>query len=208
LKLLIAEDEITSRRALEAMLASWGHEVVAVPDGAEAWRILQQGDAPKMAILDWMMPGMDGVDVCRKVRELAQPLPPYLILLTSRSRTADVVAGLEAGANDYLTKPFDRDELNARVRVGVRVASLQQSLADNVRALTEALARVKTLQGLLPMCAWCRKIRDDRNYWTEIEKYVQDHSDTQFTHGICPDCREKLEKSAIEEAARREQEAP
>jgi CheY-like chemotaxis protein len=170
----------------------WGYDVVVVSDGDAAWQAMSQPDAPALAILDWMMPGMDGTEICRRVREKAAATSTYIILLTTKDAKDDIVAGLRAGADDYLTKPFDVEELRARVQVGVRLVELQQKLADRVNELAEALAEVKKLHGLLPICAWCRKIRDDSNYWQEIETYVVRHLDTQFSHGICPDCFAKV----------------
>src|SRR4029434_1546856 len=92
----------------------------------------------------------------------------------------------------YIVKPFEREELHARVQVGFRMLELQAALADRVRELEEALARVKQLQGLLPICSYCKKVRDDQNYWQQVETYIEGHSDAQFTHGICPDCRQKF----------------
>ena len=194
MKILVADDDPVSRRVVEAALVKWGHEVTVVADGLETLRALKVGDAPPLAILDWMMPGMDGVDVCRKVRERPTATPPYLILLTTRGRSEDVVTGLGAGADDYLAKPFDWEELRARVEVGGRVVALQRSLAERVQALEDALARVKQLQGLLPICAWCKKVRRDQNYWQSVEGYVSEHSEARFSHGICPDCKKKLQK--------------
>jgi sigma-B regulation protein RsbU (phosphoserine phosphatase) len=188
MRMLVAEDDPISRRLLEATLAKWGHEVVLATDGAQAWAALSADDAPRLAILDWMMPELDGVDVCRRVRTLPRAAPPYLILLTAKGRPEDTVAGLEAGADDYVTKPFDRDELRARIHAGMRIVQLQQSLADRVVELEQALLRVKHLQGLLPICAYCKKIRDDRNYWQQVEGYIAAHSDAQFSHSICPEC--------------------
>jgi CheY-like chemotaxis protein len=148
-------------------------------------------DAPRLALLDWMMPGLDGPDVCRKVRGQAGREPPYLILLTSRGAKEDVVVGLHSGADDYLTKPFDRGELQARLQVGRRILTLQHSLADRVRELESALAQVKQLQGLLPICCYCKKIRDDQNYWQQVEQYIGKHSAARFSHGICPECWQK-----------------
>ena len=111
--------------------------------------------------------------------------------MTAKVRTRDIVTGLEAGADDYIVKPFNREELRARVRVGVRMLELQAILADRVRELEDALVRVKQLQGLLPICSYCKKVRDDRNYWQQVEAYIEGHSDAKFTHGICPECREK-----------------
>ena len=202
MKILIAEDDMVSRRLLEATLIKWGYGVVVTCDGAEAWEALQSADAPPLAIVDWMMPGMDGIELCRKVRQVMTPTPPYLILLTAKGRRQDIITGLRSGANDYVTKPFDREELQARVQVGMRIVELQHSLADRVKALEEALARVKQLQGLLPICSYCKKIRDDQNYWQQVESYISEHSEAQFSHSICPDCYEKRVKPELDQLRR------
>ena len=195
MRILIAEDDPVSNRYLEAALRKWGYQVTVAKDGAEAWRVLDEDKAPPMAILDWMMPEMDGLEVCRKIRDTPPLARMYVILLTARTGHGNAVAGLEAGADDYVTKPFDRKELRARVHVGARVAQLQASLAERIHQLEVALANVKQLQGLLPICAYCKKIRDDRNYWRQVESYLTEHSDLQFSHGICPECYEKLIQS-------------
>ena len=200
MKILIAEDDAVSRRMLQVYLMQWGYQVVIASDGAEAWRVLDSGDPPKLAVLDWMMPIMDGVEICRKVREVPRVSPAYLILLTARGSNEDVVRGLDAGADDYMTKPFSREELRARVRVGVRIVELQTSLADRISEAERALAKVKQLQGLLPICCYCKKIRDDRNYWQQVEGYISAHSEAQFSHGVCPDCYEKLVKPELAKA--------
>jgi phosphoserine phosphatase RsbU/P len=201
-KVLIAEDDMVSRRLLEATLVKWGYEVVVTCDGTAAWDVLQSADAPPLAILDWMMPGMDGTEVCRKVRRTPSPTPPYLMLLTAKGRREDIVKGLRSGADDYVTKPFDREELRARVQVGMRIVELQQSLAERVKALEEALTRVKQLQGLLPICSYCKKIRDDQNYWQQVESYISEHSEAQFSHSICPECYERLVKPELDQLRR------
>ena len=201
-RILIAEDDPVSRRLLEVILTRWEYEVVVTADGVAAWEALRRADAPRLAILDWMMPGMDGVEVCRKVRETPSSTPAYIILLTAKGRAEDTVTGLEAGADDYVTKPFDRDELRARLQVGVRMIALQQSLADRMRALEEALAKVNQLQGLLPICAYCKTIRDDRNYWQQVEGYISQHSGARFSHGICPDCYARVVRPQLEELQR------
>jgi phosphoserine phosphatase RsbU/P len=207
MKVLIAEDDTVSRRLLEATLMRWGYEVVVASDGVEAWEALQRDGAPSLAILDWMMPGLDGLEVCRRIRKMPSSTPPYLILLTAKGGREDLVTGLEAGANDYVTKPFNREELRARVQVGVRMVELQQHLADRVRALEEALARVTQLQGLLPICSYCKKIRDDQNYWQQVESYIAEHSQAQFSHSICPDCYEKLVKPELDQLRRQQRKA-
>src|SRR5438477_154147 len=191
IKVLIAEDDRITRRMLEVILGEWGYETVAVRDGLAAWDALRHADGPWIALLDWLMPGIDGVEICRRIRAIPARQPPYVILLTVRNSRQDVVAGLEAGADDYIVKPFDQAELHARLQTGLRIVRLQRDLASQLRRSQEALALVKQLQGLLPICSYCKKIRDDQNYWQQVETYIEGHSDAQFTHGICPDCREK-----------------
>jgi response regulator RpfG family c-di-GMP phosphodiesterase len=135
-----------------------------------------------------MMPEMDGPEVCRRVRADLPLANMYLMLLTARESRGDLVTGLNAGADDYITKPFDTDELRARVQVGVRVLTLQNSLAERVGELQAALSKVKQLRGLLPICSYCKRIRGDDQYWQQLEGYIAEHSDAQFSHGICPTC--------------------
>ena len=148
MRILIADDDATSRLVLTGVLNKNGHDVLATVDGTGAWEAMQQPDAPKLAILDWMMPGLSGVDVCRRVRALASDHPPYLIILTSRGEKADIVAGLDAGADDYLAKPFDAGELRARVEVGRRMIELQETLSVAREAL-DFEARHDPLTGAL-----------------------------------------------------------
>lgn len=186
MKILIADDDQASRHLLEITLSAAGYEVQSTSDGEAAWRALQMPDAPPLAVLDWNMPRMSGVEVCRNVRTLQRSL--YIIMLTANDDRDKVVEGLTAGADDYVTKPFNRDELRARIRTGERISTLQQALAGRVAELEVALAKVKRLQGLLPLCAWCKQIRDDQGYWLDLEQYIVGHSDATFTHGICPQC--------------------
>lgn len=197
MRILIAEDDDVSRRVLQLTLAAAGHEVVTTENGAEALSVLENENAPLLAILDWMMPDIDGLEVCRRARLLPNAAPVYLILLTAKADKANVVEGLEAGANDYITKPFDRHELRARVRVGETVVNLQQNLAARVKELESALGKVKQLQGILPICSYCKHIRDDQNYWQQVETYIAEHTDTQFSHSICPSCYESVVKPQL-----------
>ncbi|MEK6260976.1 MAG: response regulator [Planctomycetota bacterium] len=136
MKILIAEDEPVSRRLLQSYLQKWGHEVVLANDGGEAWRLFEQ-DEFRLVISDWMMPELDGVDLIRRIRATERSGHVYVILLTGRSQKEDVVEGMEAGADDFVTKPFDRDELRVRLRVGERVCELERRLAEQSRELTE-----------------------------------------------------------------------
>lgn len=191
MRVLIAEDDPTSRLMLTAVLKKCGYEAVSASNGLEAWEALQQSDAPRLAILDWMMPEMDGLEVVRRVRAEKAGLQPYVIMLTTKGEKEDVVAGLEAGADDYLTKPFHPAELRARVDVGRRLLETQDQLARQVCELRQALDDIKTLQGILPICMHCKKIRNDKGYWEQVEGYISHHSEALFTHSICPECMQK-----------------
>jgi phosphoserine phosphatase RsbU/P len=208
MRILIAEDDVTSRKVLVGVLTRSGDDVVETVDGAAAWAVLQQPAAPRLAILDWMMPELDGVEVVRRVRARASATPPYLILLTTRGETADIIAGLAAGADDYLTKPWDAGELRARVAVGRRLVETQGALAATVEELRQALAQITTLRGILPICAHCKKIRDDQGYWSQVETYISRHSDAQFSHSICPACMTLLYPEYVRNDATREEQAP
>jgi DNA-binding response OmpR family regulator len=173
-RILIADDDRLSTTMLSRTLEQWGFEVAVAHDGAAAWDAIVGDKPPALAIFDWMMPQMDGLELCRRVRATSLPSPVYLILLTARNSRADLVAGLEAGADDYLTKPFDPDELRARIHVGRRTLAL--------------IANIKRLSGLLPICSYCKRIRSDHNYWEQVESYISEHTDALFSHGICPSC--------------------
>jgi DNA-binding response OmpR family regulator len=191
-RILIAEDHHVSRHLLERNLINWGFEVTTVEDGEAAAEILEKDDAPPIALLDWMMPKLDGAQVCARVRERAEKPYIYLILLTAKSQKEDVATGLEAGADDYVIKPFDADELRARLKVGERVVALERTLAKKVTDLQTALDDVKKLKTLLPICMYCKSIRDDRDYWHQIDEYIHTETGTDFTHGICPTCMAKI----------------
>jgi sigma-B regulation protein RsbU (phosphoserine phosphatase) len=192
MQVLIAEDDRVTGEMLVRTLRRWNHDATLVPDGLRAWDYLRAAARPTLAILDWMMPAMDGPEVCRRVRAELPDANMYLLLVTAREGRSDVVAGLDAGADDYVIKPFDPEELRARVAVGIRVLGLQQKLAERVTELQAALTNVKQLRGLLPICSYCKRIRGDDQYWQQVEGYIAAHSDAQFSHGICPSCFAKL----------------
>jgi len=198
LPVLVADDEPVSRTVVSAMLKKAGYPVILANDGEQAWKKLDAADSPSLALLDWEMPGLQGPEVVERIRKRASQAPIYVILLTSRDSSADIVRGLRAGADDYVTKPANEDELVARVNVGARVVQLQIALADRVRSLEEALANVKALQTLLPMCAYCKSIRNDQNYWEKVETYFSQHSNVSFTHSYCPNCYERFVRPELE----------
>lgn len=174
MRILIADDDRMSTLMLGRTLEKWDFEVSVAHDGLEAWACISGSEPPALVIVDWMMPGLDGIQLCRRIRETPRLSPLYLIVLSTRSHRDDIVAGLEAGADDYLAKPFDPHELLARIHVGQRTLQL--------------IANVKRLTGLLPICSYCKSIRSDENYWQQVETYLGEHSDVRFSHGVCPSC--------------------
>jgi phosphoserine phosphatase RsbU/P len=198
LQVLVADDEGVSRTVVGAMLKKAGYPVVFANDGEQAWRELDSDNPPALALLDWEMPGLQGPEIVQRIRSKQLQAPTYVILLTGRDSSADIVQGLRAGADDYVTKPANEDELIARVSVGARVVQLQSALADRVRSLEEALANVKALQTLLPMCAYCKSVRNDHNYWEKVETYFTQHSNVAFTHSYCPNCYERFVRPELE----------
>ena len=148
MKILIAEDDPTTRQLLKAILAKWGYEVTATGNGDEAWQELQCDEAPRLAILDWRMPGMDGTEICRKVRQEINEPYTYIILLTAQHRDEDLVTGMEAGADDYIAKPFKTSELRVRLRAGRRIIELQNELIA-AREILKRQAAHDSLTGLL-----------------------------------------------------------
>lgn len=188
MKVLIAEDEKISRQILEKFLKKWGYEVILSMDGKECFKKFKESKDIRLMIIDWMMPEMDGLELIRKVRSQGHDNYVYIIILTAKSEVSDIVQGFEAGADDYLTKPFYPDELRKRIAVGERILNLEKDLKNYVARLEESLLRIKRLEGLLPVCMYCKKIRDEKNHWSNIEEYVTKHAEVKFSHGICPEC--------------------
>ena len=192
MKILVADDDELTRKSLALMLGHWGLNVITAANGQAAWDVLNSNEPPRIALVDRMMPEMDGIEICRRVRATDSLKTMHIILLTALKSTQDIVDGLEAGANDYMIKPFEQEELRVRINVGIRMVKLQDELTNRVKELEAALAHVKQLQGLLPICASCKKIRDQENYWHMVEDYIGAHSEAKFTHGYCPDCFNKF----------------
>jgi sigma-B regulation protein RsbU (phosphoserine phosphatase) len=161
--------------------------VTVTENGVQAWEILRGSSPPQLCILDWMMPEMDGVVVCRRARTMLGQVQLYIILLTALD------------SEDVVTKRFDHRELHARIDVGKRILDLQSDLSNRIRELEASIVREKTLQGLLPICSYCKKVRDDQNYWQQVEGYIEDHADVSFSHGICPDCYTNIVEPQLEQ---------
>jgi DNA-binding response OmpR family regulator len=192
-KILVAEDDVISRHLLVNLLVKNGYEVISCEDGNEAWEHLSKPDGPRLAILDWMMPGLRGIEICKRIREENLKISPYLIILTaSKNEKKDVLEIFRTGTNDYIEKPFNANELIARVKLGEEHIKLQIELDERIMALEEAYQHIKTLQGILPICMHCHNIRNDNESWERLEDYISRHTEAQFSHGICPKCAEKL----------------
>jgi DNA-binding response OmpR family regulator len=192
MRALVADDDLATAALLQRTLERWGLDVIVAHDGLEALKAVQEDPGIGLAVLDWSMPGLDGPEVCRRIRADPARAHLHLLLLTAREARADVISGLDAGADDYLSKPFDPEVLRARVHVGLRVLKLKERLAERVAELETALSKVKQLHGLLPICSYCKHVRTDGDYWEQVEQYVSNHTDLQFSHGVCPACYDKV----------------
>ncbi len=187
MNILIVDDDATSRLVLEATLKKLGHQVTVAKDGAEAWSAFEKGSVPVL-ISDMVMPGVDGLQLCRRIRATDRPQYTYIILLTTVTGKYGYLVGMKAGADDFVTKPFDEELLAARLAVAERILHLQ--------------SQVKQLAGLLPICSLCKKVRDDQNYWHQVETYVAKRSEARFSHGYCPDCFKKMVREIEAHAAK------
>ena len=191
-RILVADDDERPRQLLAHYLKSWGFTVTECRDGLEAARQLEAGNAPSLAIIDWMMPGLEGIEICRRIRRLAGPRPyTYIILVTGNS---DAAAGLEAGADDFVNKPYNVDELRARLAVGQRVVGLERRLAEHIALLRDALDQVASLpeaSAVLCICPVCKQTRDADHQWQPIEVYLEEHGNSRPKTELCPDCQAK-----------------
>jgi phosphoserine phosphatase RsbU/P len=194
MRVLIAEDDIFFRRLLEKVL-SQGHEVVVTENGNEAWAELQKPEAPRLAILDWVMPGVNGPEICRRARQSPALSSMYLILFTGRNNSADIVAGLRAGADDYVTKPFDPEELRARVKVGENILALHTALAAQLAAANDALRHERQLQELL-LSVPCRQRPPFSQDWQGIEAFLSQRVETEDRN--CKGCRLTVDRPKLQ----------
>lgn len=184
MKILLAEDEAASRTMLHAVLTAGGHDVAIAENGVEAWGLWQVAQQ-RVVVADWLMPEMDGLTLCKRIRAHREASYTYFILETVRTGTGSFLEAMAAGVDDFISKPIVPDELLARVKVGERILGLRQELL--------------TLEGLLALCSYCKRMRDDRGEWIPLERYVTARSGAKFSHGICPDCYETRVKPQLDE---------
>lgn len=177
MKILIAEDDPVASKVLRLTLDQVGHEVIVVCDGAAAWEALLT-QTVSVVVSDWMMPELDGLQLCRRIREMIDRDYTYFILLTANhAKHENIAKAMDAGIDDFLQKPLDREAIWMRLRV-----------AERILAFTR---QIRQLGELLPICAYCKKIRDDGTYWKQFESYIAEHTGTNFSHGVCPECFEQ-----------------
>ena len=174
MKILIAEDDPVSVKILQFTLQHWGHEVLCTNTGEEAWAAFDQ-EPVRVIVSDWMMPGLDGLELCKRIRTRAKTEYTYFILLTANNTGRDNLRkAMDAGIDDFLTKPLDREAIYMRLRVAERI----------LQFTTE----IRQLKELIPICMYCKRVRDDRDYWQQVETYIHHQTGSNFSHGICPDC--------------------
>jgi CheY-like chemotaxis protein len=174
MKILIAEDDPVSLKILQLTLENAGHSIIATTDGDAAWAAIQN-EAVRIIISDWMMPGTDGIELCKRIRASGKTEYTYFILLTAIHTGRDNLrTAMDAGVDDFLSKPLDREMILMRLRV-----------AERILDFTTQLRRLKEL---IPICMYCKRVRDDSDYWQQVESYIHAHTGSNFSHGICPEC--------------------
>jgi sigma-B regulation protein RsbU (phosphoserine phosphatase) len=183
MRILIVEDDTDARNMLQVLLELEGHEVVSARNGEEGWGTFDRGNF-SVVLSDWLMPEVDGIELCRRIRAAEKRKYTYIILVTALQGKSHYLEGMRAGADDFVTKPYDPDELTARLMVAERILSLQD--------------RMKRLEGVLPTCMYCKKIRDQRDVWVGIEQYITQRTEASFSHGVCPDCYESVVKPELD----------
>lgn len=189
--ILIVDDIPANLNVLRKALEPEGYTILGATSGEFALQIATRA-IPDLILLDVMMPGIDGFETCRRLKAEPSTANIPVIFITAKVEQEEVVTGFRVGGVDYITKPFKNEEVLARVETHLKINQLTKSLLQKNKELEEALAKVKTLSGLIPICANCKKIRDDDGYWHQVEVYVRDHSEAEFSHGICPECAKKL----------------
>lgn len=186
MKILTVEDNAVARAVLRQALQRLGHEVIEAVDGEAGWAAFQRHDEVRVIVSDWTMPRGDGLDLCRRIRARAGEDYVYFILLTARDASEqNQTDAADAGVDDFLSKPLDVSELWMRLRVAERILGYTQ--------------QVRQLEQMMPICTYCKKVRDDQNYWQQIESYVSERTGSDFSHSVCPDCYQRVVIPEIEE---------
>jgi phosphoserine phosphatase RsbU/P len=174
--ILLAEDDVVTRSTIAAVLRGQEHDVTEAENGVQAWGVWRLS-APRLVVADWLMPEMDGLELCRKIRATPERPYTYFILQTVRQGRDAYLEAMDAGVDDFITKPVGAPELTARLRVAQRILGLREELL--------------TLEGLLSVCTYCKRMRSAEGEWGSLERYIERHSKAEFTDGVCPDCYEK-----------------
>lgn len=187
-RVLVAEDDELARFALVALLRHHDYEVLAAADGRETLTHLAADAEPLLLLLDWEMPHRNGLQICQTLREMERSQRTHVIMLTARTEPGDVLRAFEAGADEFLTKPVDVAHLLARLRSGLRILQLEHRQAVRAAEFERTRQEVRELQRLLPICMYCKRVRDQREHWDEIESYLAASAGVRFSHGICPRC--------------------
>jgi phosphoserine phosphatase RsbU/P len=196
-RILIADNSASSRLLLQQALTGWGYEVHCVEDGRSALAALEASDTA-FVIADWSMPEVDGLELCRRIRAMAWDRYVYIVMLTVRDKADDLAEAIEAGADDFVVKPFSPIELRARIKAGERVVTLERELKQKIAELQGSLKTIRRLEALLPICVYCKKVRNDQNYWQQLDDFVHEQTGSAFSHGICPDCYENVVAPELE----------
>jgi phosphoserine phosphatase RsbU/P len=191
MRILLADDDADSRAHTGLVLQSMGYQVAAANDGLEALAAMSASGAPSLVVLDFEMPGLTGPAVCRRFREAQPDRIAYILVLTGNQDVKHVEEALDAGANDYLKKPIDPRELRARLRVGERTLRLEATLRSRVKELKDAVAKVQTLEGLLPICSYCKRIRGEGDTWEAVDSLLTRTTKARVSHSVCPSCFER-----------------
>lgn len=177
MKILIVEDDPIAAAVLEAALKALGHETAISPDGREGWKYFL--DTPvRLVISDWMMPELDGLELCKRIRAKGGDYTYFILLSNSANRAENLDRAMESGVDDFLAKPVTQQELRGRLRVAERILGYA--------------TQVRQLQQIIPICGYCRKLRDDQNYWSQVEDYLGKQTGSEFSHGVCPDCYDRV----------------
>ena len=197
-RILIVDDERSNINVLNEILKD-RHSIKVALNGEQTLERAVSHPKPDLILLDIVMPGMDGFEVCRKLKENKMTADTPVVFISALHETIDKVKAFSLGAVDYITKPFDAEEVLARVKTHLTLHFLQQQLKKKNQELQLALTEIKTLRGILPICSSCKKIRNDKGYWEQIECYISEHSDAEFSHGLCQECAKKLYPDMFDE---------